>query len=235
MQDTNSIPRYEPEPEDVDLPAAKYRVGDRVSVSPGPIDGIIERPFPPASPGEGWRYDVRDASGFTRTVVPMVPENIITPRAPESDVSCGERGTPRSHHFHVEVSVPPPMPDAAPVDPTKAIRFVLDLPGKVMKRVKRKRDWSLMPLSVFGEIIDVMQWANERPDSAYTPGSWREMPDWREAYSSALLRHLDEFQQGRERDHESNLRSLAHAGSCIAIMIARSQMEEAATREAPAR
>lgn len=232
MQDTNAIPRYEPEPEDVDLPAAKYEVGAKVAVSAGPQDGVIERAYPPGQPGDAWRYDVRDASSFTRTVIPLVPESFLSPLPPESDVSVGERGSPRSHHMHVEVITPPPMPDASPVDPTKAIRFVLDLPGKVMKRVKKKRDWSLMPLSVFGEIIDVMQWANERPDSPYTPGSWRETPDWREAYSSALLRHLDEFQQGRERDHESNLRSLAHAGSCIAIMIARSQMEEAAKREA---
>lgn len=98
----------------------------------------------------------------------------------------------------------------------------------VTKTTKSKRDWSLMPLSVLGEIIDVMQWANERPETPYTPGSWRDTPNWREAYTSALLRHIDDFQQGRERDRQSGLRSLAHAGSCIVIMIARSRMEEAA-------
>lgn len=103
---------------------------------------------------------------------------------------------------------------------------VQDKPSLITKTTTRKRNWALMPLRVFGEIIDVMQWANERPDSPYTPGSWRQTPNWREVYTDALLRHIADFQSGRERDHQSNLRHLAHAGSCIAIMIARSQMEE---------
>lgn len=90
-------------------------------------------------------------------------------------------------------------------------------------RVGGKRRWSLMPLDVFGAIIDVMQWAIERETPPpYERDSWRDLVAWRELYSEALLRHMTAWQSGEERDSESGMLHVAHMGACAAILIARS-------------
>lgn len=98
-------------------------------------------------------------------------------------------------------------------------------------RAAGKRKWSLAPLAVFGEIVDVMQWAIERETPPpYARDSWRELDNWRELYSDALLRHLTAWQGGQERDPESGQLEVAHMGACAVILIART-MEEMAGKK----
>lgn len=93
-------------------------------------------------------------------------------------------------------------------------------------RVGGKRRWSLVPLEVFGAIVDVMQWAIERETPApYERDSWRQLENWRELYTDALLRHLGEMQRGEMRDPESGKLHVAHVGACAVILIARSLEE----------
>lgn len=90
-------------------------------------------------------------------------------------------------------------------------------------RVAGKRKWSLLPLAVVGEIVDVLQWAIERETPPpYARDSWRDLVEWRELYGDALLRHMTAWQGGQERDEESGKLHVAHIGACVAIMIARS-------------
>lgn len=45
----------------------------------------------------------------------------------------------------------------------------------------------------------------------YTPRGWLEVPNAKERYMDALMRHLFHHFSGEERDPESNLKHLAHA------------------------
>jgi hypothetical protein len=95
-------------------------------------------------------------------------------------------------------------------------------PNKDVRAVGKRR-WCLAPLHVLGEIVDVLQWAIERETPPpYTRDSWRHIPNWREVYGDAILRHLTAWQGGQDFDPESGRLHVSHIGASVFILIARS-------------
>jgi len=52
----------------------------------------------------------------------------------------------------------------------------------------------------------------------YAPNNWQKVEDFKARYTAALHRHLNAWQQGEERDEESNLYHLAQV-SCNAMFL----------------
>lgn len=89
---------------------------------------------------------------------------------------------------------------------------------------KEKLSWSLLPLSAVGEILRVLQWANTKKDPPYDPNSWQDVPNARQEYYDAAMRHLTDYWERHERglkmpDDESGLHVLAHAACCILFLL----------------
>lgn len=51
------------------------------------------------------------------------------------------------------------------------------------------------------------------------PDNWQRVPEGRKRYFGALLRHVFAALAGQERDAESGLPHLAHAGACIVFLL----------------
>ncbi|TPV93168.1 MAG: hypothetical protein B7733_21920 [Myxococcales bacterium FL481] len=52
----------------------------------------------------------------------------------------------------------------------------------------------------------------------YAPGNWRKVED-RQRYMAATLRHLLEYQSGKDADPESKLHVLAHAACSLLFLL----------------
>jgi len=79
-----------------------------------------------------------------------------------------------------------------------------------------KRRWSLLPWGAVASCVDVLMYGAGK----YGDGNWKDVPDSRERYFDAALRHLTAWQAGQRTDAESGLPSLAHAGCCVLFLIA---------------
>jgi len=77
-----------------------------------------------------------------------------------------------------------------------------------------KRPWHLLPWTAIGLISDVMAYGAGR----YGAESWRHVPEWRDRYFSALMRHWDEYRQGNLIDPDSGLSHMAHF-ACNALFL----------------
>lgn len=74
-----------------------------------------------------------------------------------------------------------------------------------------KRLWSLVSWSSMEEIVKVLEYGAKK----YAPENWRHVPDAKERYKNALLRHVIAWASGETNDPETGLSHLAHAGCCI--------------------
>ena len=53
----------------------------------------------------------------------------------------------------------------------------------------------------------------------YAPNNWRLVPDAKERYIAAALRHLFAHMMGEKHDQESGLTHLSHAATCLLFVI----------------
>lgn len=84
-----------------------------------------------------------------------------------------------------------------------------------LKQDAGKPPFSLLPWRALREVAKVLDFGRKK----YTPGNWRHVrPGHR--YSDALLRHLADYFEGRDRDDESGLHVLAHASCDLLYMLA---------------
>lgn len=106
-----------------------------------------------------------------------------------------------------------------------------DRPAKAVKAdskpaKRHKRRWGLVRLAWIRPMVDVMQDAVERV--GYAPHSWQHCPpdEVREKYGDALLRHVDDWQDGLRLDRESRLRVLGHVMANAMILLWHELREE---------
>lgn len=52
----------------------------------------------------------------------------------------------------------------------------------------------------------------------YSPENWRRVPDLRQRYTAAALRHINAMRRGELRDPESGLLHAAHAMACLSFI-----------------
>jgi hypothetical protein len=79
-----------------------------------------------------------------------------------------------------------------------------------------KRRYSLLPRKAFGIVVDAFtKGAESRGD-----WNWVSVPNARERYYNAALRHIDAWWCGESKDPDSGLHPLAHAAASIFILLA---------------
>jgi hypothetical protein len=67
--------------------------------------------------------------------------------------------------------------------------------------------WSLLPLDVIQEVIKVLMHGEKK----YSAFGWKDLPNWRERYYDAAMRHITKWAQGTEIDKDSGYPHLACA------------------------
>lgn len=78
-----------------------------------------------------------------------------------------------------------------------------------------KRPWRLLPWKATGVVVDVLKFGAEK----YSPDNWRKVPQARERYFDAAIRHLEAWHGGEMMDPESGLHHLAHAACCVLFIL----------------
>ena len=92
------------------------------------------------------------------------------------------------------------------------------LPG--LEKVGRKDDngklkYSLIPTSTTKALAEVLTFGANK----YEPGSWRHVPNGKERYLDAAMRHLELYRSGERLDPESELAHLKHLLTNVAFLI----------------
>ena len=78
-----------------------------------------------------------------------------------------------------------------------------------------KDPWDLAPWDAFREIVRVMAFGARK----YGRGNWEHGMAWSRLYA-ATMRHLTAWWRGEDKDAETGLPHLAHAGCCVCFLIA---------------
>jgi hypothetical protein len=78
-----------------------------------------------------------------------------------------------------------------------------------------KPDWSLLNLDLIEPIVKVLTFGAKK----YSKANWKHVPDAKDRYFAALLRHLEAWQRGERFDSESGESHLAHAGCCLVFLL----------------
>ena len=84
-----------------------------------------------------------------------------------------------------------------------------------MKFDGMKRLWNLLPWVEVGQIVDVLTDGAKK----YTPNNWMTVPDSRDRYFAALMRHMTAWYSGEIKDPDSRRSHLAHAGCCLLFLM----------------
>lgn len=77
-----------------------------------------------------------------------------------------------------------------------------------------KTRFDLIPFEAVGEIADVLAFGAEK----YTQNNWCRGTNWGR-YFSALCRHIFAWWRGEDKDPETGMSHLAHAGCCLLFLM----------------
>lgn len=97
----------------------------------------------------------------------------------------------------------------------ETVPFVNDDPDPGRKYDSDKPDWSLMPLAALESVVKVLTYGAKK----YSPGNWAKVPNGRNRYFAAMMRHLAAHQSGEQNDAETGISHLAHAACCLLYLI----------------
>lgn len=89
-----------------------------------------------------------------------------------------------------------------------------------MKELGEKHDtgkwrFSLIPWQSLLEVILVLEFGAKK----YAVDNWKKVPESRERYFDATMRHLTSWFQGEKEDSETGLNHLAHAICCLLFLL----------------
>jgi hypothetical protein len=79
--------------------------------------------------------------------------------------------------------------------------------GNGVKADAGKPDWSLLDLRQIEGCVKVLTFGAQK----YARDNWKKVPDGKNRYYAALLRHLTAWQAGEKIDPESGMNHLDHA------------------------
>ena len=74
-----------------------------------------------------------------------------------------------------------------------------------------KLRYSLLPWIAIKEVVKVLEFGAQK----YDVDNWQLVPNGKDRYWDAAIRHLTAYKEGEKLDPESNLHHLAHAGCCV--------------------
>lgn len=80
-----------------------------------------------------------------------------------------------------------------------------------------KPNWALMPLKALEPVVRVL----EIGAAKYSADNWKTVPNARERYFAAALRHLAAWQAGEKTDPESGINHVAHACCSLLFVLAK--------------
>jgi hypothetical protein len=86
--------------------------------------------------------------------------------------------------------------------------------GLGKKHDQQKDNWALLPLGPLRDVVKVLTKGAEK----YSPGNWQKVPDARNRYYSAAMRHLTAWFEGERLDPEWSFPHLAHATCCLLFL-----------------
>jgi hypothetical protein len=78
-----------------------------------------------------------------------------------------------------------------------------------------KPDYSLLPWKALDGVVRVLTYGAAK----YSRDNWRRVPQFRDRYLAASLRHITAWAGGEERDPESGIHHLAHAVVSLMYLI----------------
>lgn len=78
-----------------------------------------------------------------------------------------------------------------------------------------KLRFDLLPKGALEEIVEVLGYGARK----YSADNWKLVPDARSRYFAAAMRHIMAWHSGEEKDPESGLSHLAHAGCSILFLL----------------
>lgn len=81
------------------------------------------------------------------------------------------------------------------------------------KQDDQKPRWDLMPMRVLDEVASVLTFGAVK----YGPYDWQSVPNAKDRYLAAALRHISAHMQGETVDQESGYPHLAHAITSLMI------------------
>jgi hypothetical protein len=70
-----------------------------------------------------------------------------------------------------------------------------------------KRRWDLLPYKSIGCVVDVLTYGAKK----YDPNNWQKVPDAKNRYFAAAMRHITAWWEGEKFDPESGIHHLGHA------------------------
>ena len=83
------------------------------------------------------------------------------------------------------------------------------------KNDQGKLRWDLLPFGSVREIVKVLTYGARK----YSPDNWKSVPNPRNRYFAATMRHLDAWWEGEKVDDETGYSHLAHAGCCLLFLL----------------
>jgi hypothetical protein len=78
-----------------------------------------------------------------------------------------------------------------------------------------KDRWDLLPIDAIRQFVKVLTFGARK----YTDRNWEKGIHFSRCYA-ALLRHITSWWEGEDKDPETGLSHLAHAGACILFLLA---------------
>ena len=83
------------------------------------------------------------------------------------------------------------------------------------KHDQGKPRYDLIPPHAEAEFVDVLTFGATK----YEPNQWKQVPEAKDRYTAAALRHLAAYRMGESHDIESGKHHLAHAMCCLSFII----------------
>ena len=78
-----------------------------------------------------------------------------------------------------------------------------------------KRRYSLLPKGTVNSVVDVLEFGSKK----YADNNWQKVPNAKNRYYDAALRHIDAWFSGEIKDSETGLPHLAHAICCLMFLM----------------
>jgi hypothetical protein len=92
-----------------------------------------------------------------------------------------------------------------------------------------KLRWHMLPWHALEQVVKVLE-AGARK---YSEGNWKSVPNARERYFDAAIRHLTAWWGGERLDLETKLPHLAHAGCCVLFLLSLDEKAAGADKPMP--